>query len=156
MAAIPYCPIGAEVEISDDGTLWTDISDFVRRIDPQERETPLLTFKTFTGPKSCTGPADPVDIEVEALYTEADTEPFAMIRDAHYNGTKLSIRWQVNTEVGGKQWVAADCSVPTFDEPEVSADSDEPLSFIGTLAADNITWLTAVATTAAEPEAAPA
>lgn len=153
MPATPYCALGALVEISDDGTTYDDISDWVRRIDPQERETPLLTFKTFTGPKSCTGPADPVDIEIEALYTEATTDVYAMIRGAHYAGSKLSVRWQVNTATGGMQWLAANCSVPTFDEPEISADSDEPLWFLGTLSADTITWLAAApGTTAAEAE----
>lgn len=153
MPATPYCALGALVEISNDGTTFDDISDWVRRIDPQERETPLLTFKTFTGPKSCTGPADAVDIEIEALYTEGATDVYAMIRDAHYAGSKLSVRWQVNTGVGGMRWLAADCSVPTFDEPEVSADSDEPLSFIGTLSADSITWVAATGATTADAEA---
>lgn len=152
MAATPYCALGALVEISDDGTTFDDISDWVRRIDPQERETPLLTFKTFTGPKSCTGPADAVDIEIESLYTEGATEPFAAIRAAHYSGSKLTVRWQVNTATGGMQWLAANASVPTFDEPEISADSEEPLWFLATLSADTITWLAATGTTTADAD----
>ena len=143
MPAVPICPAGALVEISTVADTWIDISDWVRRVDPGVRERTLLTFKTFGGSKSCTGTADPVEIELEALYTEADSDVYAVIRDAHYDDTPVSLRWQVNTAVGGKQWVAADCRVPTFDEPEVSADADEPLSLLATLSADSISWVTA-------------
>jgi hypothetical protein len=145
MPAVPICPAGALVELSEDGTAWTDISDWVRRVDPGARERTLLTFKTFGGSKSCTGTADPTDIELEILYTEADTDPYAILRDAHYADTPVHLRWAAVTGAGGKEWVAAAARVPTWDEPELNADADEPLSVLATISADTITWLTAAA-----------
>jgi hypothetical protein len=140
MPYTPVCPAGAIVEISEDGTVWTDISDFVGRVDPGARERPLMTYKTFTGSKSCTGPADPTDIELEFGYSEADTDPYAILRDAHYNGTTIGLRWHVLEGVGAKEWTAAEATVPTWDEPEVNADADTPLTVLATLSADVIGW----------------
>jgi hypothetical protein len=144
MPADPICPGDAKVEISEDGTVWVDITDWTRRIDPGERTRTLLVYQTFTGPKSCIGPAEPVEIELEFLYTEADTgEPYAIIRNAHYEGTTLGIRWQAHQGAGAKAWTAATANVPTFDEPEISADSDEPIGVLATLSADVIDWAVA-------------
>ena len=138
MAAELQCPLGL-VEISEDGTAWSDISAFTRRIDPGERSRPVAIFKTLDGiPKSCIGPADPVDIELEFLYSDADTEPYAIIRGAHYDETPLSIRWK--TASSTKQWTAADVTVPTFDEPEINADSTDGVFTLVTLSANVIDW----------------
>jgi hypothetical protein len=145
MPATAICPSGFQVEISEDGTLYTDISDWVRRIDPGERTRANLIYNTATGPKTCPGTPEPVDIELEALYTEGDTDPFTVLRDAHYAGTPISVRWQVVTGPTGKQWTAANAYVLVWDEPEVNADSDEPLGVLATINAQTISWLTAVA-----------
>jgi len=144
MPADPICPGGVKVELNaDGGATWDDITDWVGRIDPGARERTVLTYQTFSGPKSCIGPAAPVNIELEFLYTEADTEPYAVIRAAHYAGTVVGVRWQATTGTGAKVWTAATATVPTFDEPELNATSDTGIIVLATLSADVIDWAVA-------------
>lgn len=140
MPAIPLCPSGGITEMSTDNTDWTDISAFVGRVDPQARDVPLLTYKTFGGPVICTGIADPTDIELELLATEGATDPYSVLRAAHFANTPVSLRWSANTGTGAQQWSATDALVLSWDDPELSADSDTLLTALATLSVDQVAW----------------
>lgn len=142
MAADPICPSGWMVELSEDSTTWTDISSYVRYVDFGEMTRPQQTFKVADGTtKVCIGTQDVVETELNYLFTEEASGPYATIRDAYVAGTTIHLRAQAVLP-SGKQWVAADAVVTTFDEIRLDADADEPLNVVSTIASPTITWIT--------------
>lgn len=143
MPVTVLCP-DPTFELSTDGTAWTDVTAWVSRVDPQARERPQFTYQTFAGTYSCAGPLGPLDIELEAMYSEADTaEPYGIIRTAFYTNAPLQLRYTASGD-GTKQWTATDASVTSFDEPEISAGSDTLLGFAATLTTEDFAWAAAV------------
>lgn len=144
MPALGLCTANTLVEMSVDGTTWTDITDFVGRIDPQAREVPRQTYKTFGGPVYCTGIADPTDVELEILVTEADTDPYTVLREKHFDGTLIGLRWQPNTGASAKRWTVINARIPSWDDPEIVAESDTLPIALATLNVDQVNWELAV------------
>ena len=142
MPADPICPSGWMVELSDDGTTWADISTYVRWVDFGEMTKPQQTFKTAAGVTLvCIGTQDPVATGLNYLFTEEATGPYATLRDAYVTGAPIHLRAQAVLP-DGKQWVAADAVITTFDEIRLDADADEPLNVETTIVSPTITWVT--------------
>ena len=142
MAYDPVCSSSFVVEISEDASVWVDVSDWVRYVDFGEMTKPQQTFKVASGvTKVCVGGQDPVETELNYGYSEADTEIYAMMRDAYVTGTKIHLRVQA-VQPDGKQWTSADSVITTFDEIRLDRDSDEPYNVVTTIVSPTITWTT--------------
>jgi hypothetical protein len=143
MPADPICSSSFLVEISEDGTVFSDVSDWVRYVDFGEMTKPQQTFKVASGvTKVCVGGQDPVETELNYLYTEGDTDVYAILRDAYVAGTPIHIRAQAVLPTG-KQWTCEDAVVTTFDEIRLDVDSDEPLNVVSTIVSPTIVWAAA-------------
>lgn len=142
MPYVPICSSSFVVEISEDGVLFSDVSDWVRYVDFGEMTKPQQTFKVASGvTKVCVGTQDPVETELNYGYTEVSTEIYSILRDAFSAGTTIHVRAQAVTP-DGKQWTCADAVVTTFDEIRLDVDSDEPLNVTTTIVSPTITWTT--------------
>lgn len=142
MANASFCPSGFDFYISPDGTTWTNHRATVRHVNPAERARAVLTYMTSDGAITCAGAAPETEIEIDNLYTEGDTELYAVLRAAHYAGDVIHARWSPSGAT--KEWSTDDARVVTFDEPDLDNDADSPLFFIATLSAPTVDWATIV------------
>lgn len=123
-----------KLEISTNGTVWTDISGFANEVglgggDRALAET--FTFDTDT-PIITPGKRASIDVTVKAVYTEGGSDPYVMVESAYQNGTKLYLRWSPKGGSAGQYSFAADpgyVAGPPY--PRGSADSADavPLEF---------------------------
>lgn len=85
----------AKIEISTNGTTWTDISGFANEISLSGGDRQLGEAFTFDGdtPIIVVGKRSTLDVTVKALYTEGSNDPFEIVRAAYEGGTNLYVRW---------------------------------------------------------------
>jgi len=83
-----------KVEISANGSSWTDISGFATAISIDGGERGIGEGYTFDGDTAVltTGKRSPVTITVSALYTEGNSDPFETLLPIHEAGTAYYVR----------------------------------------------------------------
>lgn len=91
------------VEISINGTVWTDISGFSASItvDGGERETE--DTQTFDGdtPILTAGKRGSLEVKVKIVYTEGVSDPQEVVRTAYEAASALYVRWYPKGSTSG-------------------------------------------------------
>ncbi len=83
------------MEVSTNGTTWTDISGFANSIEVSGGERQIGEAYTFDGDTALltSGKREPVEVTVRVVYTEGTSEPFEVVRAAYEDGSSVYVRW---------------------------------------------------------------
>lgn len=129
-----------KVEVSDNGTTWTDISGANASVQIDGGDIGVGSQHTALGSEAIVvsnKKRDPLTITVKAIYTETADEPWTVVREA-YEGDNPSIYLrfspngggagdlQYTTAVGG---VAAAVPIKSCGYPQLDAGSEDPAMF---------------------------
>ncbi len=121
---------GAKVEVSTDGTTWTDISGFATAVELGGGERQTGTAFTFDGDTAIIrgGKREPLEVTVRVVYTEGASDPAETVRAAYENGTDLYIRWSPKGGASGDALFTTDAAVVTTPPyPAGEAGSGDPV-----------------------------
>lgn len=81
-----YMPMSnAKIEISANGSTWTDISGETNTVDPGDQSRTNGEMYTVAGDTAVVtaGKREPLEITVKVIYTEATGEAFEVVRAIH-------------------------------------------------------------------------
>jgi hypothetical protein len=135
---------GAKVEISTDGTSYTDISGHATQVSGTTQNRATGEVYTFDGDTAIItgGKLQPLDVTVSTVYTETTTDAFtvAMTEFQTAGGDPLYVRWSPDGGDGGDfQFATGACEITSFDFPEVASDNAGPVLTSFTVRAPSIT-----------------
>lgn len=119
-----------KVEISTNGTTWTDISGFANSIEVSGGDRQTGETYTFDGDTAiiAVGKREPWEITLKVVYTEGVNEPFEVVRAAYESGTSLYVRWSPKGGASGSfQYTSAAGVVTAVTYPSGEAGSGDPL-----------------------------
>jgi hypothetical protein len=87
--------VDATVEVSADGSTWVDISGSANSIEPGDQPRMTGTAYVFQGDVAlvASGKREPLEITVNALYTETAGETFETVRAWFEAGTRCYFRY---------------------------------------------------------------
>jgi len=139
--------VDAKVEVSANGSAWTDISGTANKIDLSAQDRAVGSAFTFDGDGAVLtyGKRQPLDVTVTAVYTEtASTEAFEIVRALHEteNGANIYLRWTPISETstaGHNIFSTGAGKLKSFQYPNVDAGSGDPILFTFTVTASVIT-----------------
>jgi hypothetical protein len=118
-----------KVEISTDGTAWTDISGVANNLTVSGGARQVGETYTFAGDAAIvtTGKSTPVDITVQMVYTEITGEGFEVAR-AIWEGTNvLYLRWSPRGgQTGEFVFTAGPGRMSAFSWPNVDGTTGNP------------------------------
>lgn len=123
--------VDAKIEVSANGTTWTDISGAGSRIDAGTQARMTGTGYTFDGdtPIITYGKREPITITVEIYYSEA-LGAFETLRAIHEteNGGDIYVRWQpIGTGTGKAIYATGKAKLASFAYPSLDAASADPV-----------------------------
>lgn len=124
--------VDALIEISTNGSVWTDISGFTNKLDVTPQSRASGEAYTFDGDTAIIthGKRQPVDITVNVLYSEGSANPFETVRAIHEttNGGTIYVRWSPGGgDSGDFRYTTPACKVTSFQAPQVDAGSPAPI-----------------------------
>lgn len=104
-----------KVEISTNGTTWTDISGAASSVEVGGGDRQTGEVYTFDGDTALItfGKREPLEITVKTVYTEGTSEAYETVRAAYEAGTSLYIRWSPRGGSAGNFQFATDAGVVT-------------------------------------------
>jgi hypothetical protein len=120
----------AKIEVSTNGTSWTDISGAATAIEVKggERKTGEAYAYSLDYPVITQGKREPIEVTVKALYTEGTGEAFETVRAAYEGGTGLYVRWSPKGGATGSFQFTTDQGIVTsLTYPAGEAESGDPL-----------------------------
>lgn len=134
-----FAAVDATLEISHDGLTWVDISGTSNSVEPGGQTRMTGTAYTFGRDLATitSGKREPLEITVNALYTEDPTDTFETIRPWFQSGQRVYFRYSplgvgatgravyTTTNDGNTPGAAV---VSSFDYPEISAESADPVA----------------------------
>ena len=90
----------AKVELSSDGSTWSDVSGSTSAVIVDGGERPVTEFVPLFSEttKAKTGERARVDIVVKSVYTEVPGEAYSILDTAYLIGGEIGLRW---TPAGG-------------------------------------------------------
>ena len=129
-----------KVEVSDDGSTWTDISGANASVQIDGGDIGVGSQHTAAGAEAIVvsnKKRDPLTITVKAIYTETADEPWKVVRDLYESADPaLYLRFSPNgggtgdmrytTAVGG---TAAAVPIKSCGYPQLDAGSEDPAMF---------------------------
>lgn len=126
-----------QIEISDDGATWDDISGSTNAVNPGN--TTIMSGETYTGdgagPIITVGKREPIELDVRIVYTETAGEAFELVRAAADGNRRLYLRYSPGGgNVGDARYTVADSAgaaaagvLTEVTYPEVDAGSGDPV-----------------------------
>jgi ABC-type glycerol-3-phosphate transport system substrate-binding protein len=120
----------AKVEVSTNGTTWTDISAAATAVEVKggDRKTGEAYSYSLDYPVITQGKREPINVTVKALYTEGTSEAFETARTAYEAGTSLYVRWSPKGgSTGSFQFVTDPGIVTSLVYPAGEAEKGDPL-----------------------------
>lgn len=134
--------VNAVIEISTNGSSWVDASGHSNKLAVSGGERVTGDLTTFSGdtPIITRGKRNPLDIKIDAVYTETAGEVQRLVRAAHQTGTDLYVRWSVKAASSGnlRYTSAAGVAVsPVF--PNVDAGDGKPVMTSFTVRTSDVT-----------------
>lgn len=120
----------AKVEYSVNGTVWNDISGAENSVKVDGGARQVGEAYTNLGDTAIItqGKREPVDVEVNVLYTDSLSEPFELFRALYEAGTLVAVRWSPKGGSTGQRQYATDlCPISEFAYPQGEAGSADPL-----------------------------
>ena len=124
------------VEISDNGSVWTDISGFASSVTVAGAERQAGSMHVFGDEYAVVrrGKIEPIDVTVRILYTETTSDPYDRVKAAYVGGTDMYIRWSpLGATSGDKQYTTSAGIVIAPPYPAGEAGGGEPVPFSMTL-----------------------
>ena len=122
----------SKVEVSTNGTTWTDISGAATAVsvsggDRQTGEAYPFNLDTAV---ITVGKREPIEVTVKALYTEGSPGVYETVRAAYEGGTALYVRWSPKGGTTGNfQFVTDSGIVTSAVYPTGEAGSGDPVMF---------------------------
>lgn len=136
-----------KVEISTDGSTWTDISGFATSVSLSGGDRQTGTAFTFDGDTAIVkgGKREPLEVEVNIVYTEGVSDPFETVRAAYEAGSALYVRWSPKGGASGDFLFTSDAGIVTNPiYPTGEAGSGDPAAVSFTLLTPKVTKSTVV------------
>jgi hypothetical protein len=139
----------AKVEVSTNGSAWTDISGSANKVDIGPQDRAVGSAFTFDGDGAVltSGKRQPVDVTVTAIYTETAGEAYETVRAWHEttDGATVYVRWTPldETAVAGHGVYSTGAGkLKSFPYPPVDSGSGDPIIVSFTVTAALITRTT--------------
>lgn len=130
------------IEISNNGSTWTDISGFANSIGIGGGERNVGEFHTADGdtPVLGAGKRSSLELTVRILYTEGVSDPFATVLSAYENATPLYVRY---SPLGGQatenMFTSSAGIVKTHPYPQGEVQAGDPTAIEFTVQVASIT-----------------
>lgn len=137
--------VDSVVEISVNGTVWTDISGFSNKLDVPAQTRMSGEAYTFDGDTGIitTGKRTPMEITVNALYSEGAAEAFEIVRaqfETAHGAGPLYVRWSpAGNDTGDFRFTTPAGKVVSFQYPAVDGNSPAPIPFTFTVKVPSVT-----------------
>ncbi len=131
-----------KVEISTDGSSYTDISGFANQVTLGGGARMSGEAYTFDGDTAIigTGKREPIEVTVRCVYTEGTGDPFETVRAVYEAGSALYVRWSPKGgDSGEAQYTTDEGVVTAFGYPAGEAASGDPVVFEFTVKTAKIT-----------------
>jgi hypothetical protein len=132
----------AVIEVSTNGSSWTDISGFANKVDPGDQTREVGDAYTFDGDTAIitAGKRKPLDLKCSVLYTEGASDPFETVRTAYEAGTALYLRFTPKAATTGNFRFTSDTGLVTkFGYPPLEPEKGEPIVIDFTLETPKVT-----------------
>lgn len=116
----------AVVEISTDGSTWTDVSGAANKVDPGTTGRDFGETNTFDGdsPIVTSGKKKSVELSVSIVYTEGGSDAFEIFRSAYENQTDIYLRYSPKgSTTGYNLYTSSVGKVFDFMYPAIDAGS---------------------------------
>jgi len=117
---------GCKLEISANGSSWTDISGYATSVDPGDmvrNDGEVFVFSSDKG-EVTTGKLAIREISIDVLYTEGASDVFDTIRDAIEANTTYYVRWSPQGGSVGELRFTSDAGKwISINDPMAEADS---------------------------------
>jgi len=137
---------GCKVEISTNGTAWTDISGYATSIDPGDLVRNDGEVYVFGNDKAevTTGKLAVREISIDILYEEGTACPYGTIRSAIENNTPYYVRWspQGGTITGYYKFTSDVGHWVSVNDPMSEADSADAVVLTATFKTPGVTKAT--------------
>lgn len=131
---------GFKVEVSTDGTSWTDVSGTASAVTVDGGDVKVGSQHTAEGDEAVvvtSNKVEPRTVTVKSLYTETETEAFSVIHAAYASASKkIFLRWspagggvgdlRYTCAVGGS---AAAVPIVSCTLPELDTGTEDPAMF---------------------------
>lgn len=117
----------AKVEVSTDGSTYTDISGFAAQVEVSGGDRQAGDSYTYDGDTAIItiGKREPIDITVNVVYTEGSSDPFEAVRAQYEAGSDLYVRWSPKGGSTGDKQYTANGPVTSFAYPAGEAGSGD-------------------------------
>lgn len=104
-----------KVEISTNGTVWTDISGFANAVSVDGGERATEENPTFDGdtPILTAGKRGMLEVKVKIVYTEGVSDPQEVVRAAYEAASALYVRWSPKGGASGNFMYTSDSGIVT-------------------------------------------
>ena len=127
----------AYVEISTNGSAWTDISGHANQVNPAPSERRQGEAWTFDGedPITKVGKKNSMSTDVKIIYTEQAADAFEVVRaqfEAPGGGT-LYVRWTPRGVASASRYSTGAGFVRAFPYPAIDAEEDGPMQLTFTV-----------------------
>jgi len=119
-----------KVEVSPNGTTWTDISAHAVAVEVSggDRGVGNVFFFGADVPVLIAGAREPIEITVRAAYTEATGEAFELARAAYEDGSPFYVRFSPKGGASGTFLFTSDAGlVKSLKYPQGEAGSGDPV-----------------------------
>lgn len=122
------------IEISTNGSSWTNISGFANAVKVSGGERQTAEFFTADGdtPILTAGKRASIEVAVTAVHTEGGGEPAEVIRAAYEGSTPIYVRWTPKgLSTGNYQYTtsAGILTTPSYPQGDASTPDVVPLEF---------------------------
>jgi hypothetical protein len=129
-----FSAVNALVEVSTNGSAWTDISGFSNKVDPGDATRASGEVYTHDGDTAIItgGKREPLEIEYSFVFTHGAGDVFEVVRAQFETagGGPLYVRWAPKGSTTGNFRFTSDAGVVTkFLYP--GADAEEPKAAMG-------------------------
>lgn len=123
--------IANKVEISTNGSSYTDISGFAASVTPDGGARKVGKGFTFDGdtPLLVKGKREHIGIKIRVVYTEGGSDPFEVVRAAYEAGNQFWTRYSPKGGVSGDFQYTITGFIVTAPYPMAEAESEAPLYF---------------------------
>ncbi|NOK59121.1 MAG: hypothetical protein GFH27_549283n419 [Chloroflexi bacterium AL-W] len=118
-----------QVEISTDGSTWTDISGSTNKVEPVEQNRQTGDEYTLDGNYALvtSGKTEPVDVKVQIVFTQTAGEAYAVAHAAWLNRDPIYVRWAPRgNATGNKQYTTTKGVFKSFTWPTPMASEAKP------------------------------
>lgn len=121
-----------KIEISQNGSTWTDISGWANSVSIEGGERMVGEFFTLDGdtPILTPGKRGSFDLTTKVVYTEGASDPYEVFRQVYEGGTDIYVRWAPKGGTPGNfQFTTDKCIVTTPAYPSGEASSPDAIAF---------------------------